>query len=203
MIARPKWNRAWTNAWRRQRKEAPRGSDIFLYSSTYIEITKQLHYNKLNCQVNRGVISPSQGYSKIHFNIQLIIKGPYYKVIETWNRRKTSTTFEQDPLFSLKKKQRWTKTVIPVRVFNCLSWIVVGLIPFHPMWILFSCIIKKWVPPTLREGSTLEHFRAHANMRIYCNEKETQHNRKQWVSTPSEHHNVTFFKTIKIPEATR
>lgn len=98
-----------------------------------------------------------------------------------------------------EKETKVNKTVIPVRVFNCLSWIVVGLIPFHPMWILFSCIIKKWVPPTLHEGSTLEHFRAHANMRIYCNEKETQHNRKQWVSTPSEHHNVTFSQDHKNP----
>lgn len=101
--------------------------------------------------------------------------------------------------FSLKKKQRWTKQLSQCVFFHCLSWIVVGLIPFHPKWILFSCIIKKWAPPTLHEGSTLEHFRAHANMRIYCNEKETQHNRKQWVSTPSEHHNVTFFQDHKNP----
>lgn len=35
-----------------------KASDIFLYSSTYIEITKQLHYNKLKCQVNRGAHLP-------------------------------------------------------------------------------------------------------------------------------------------------
>lgn len=35
-----------------------RTSDIFLYSSTYMEITKQLHYNKLNCQVNQGAHLP-------------------------------------------------------------------------------------------------------------------------------------------------
>lgn len=35
-----------------------KASDIFLYSSTYIEITKQLHYNKLKCQVNRGARLP-------------------------------------------------------------------------------------------------------------------------------------------------
>lgn len=144
-------------------------------------------------------VSPSQGYSKIHFNIQLIIKGPYCKVIKTWNRLKTSTTFLTRPLVFFKNKSQqnsYPSVCFQLSVLNC-CWVY----PFHPMWILFSCIIKKWAPPTASEGSTLEHFRAHANMRIYCNEKETQHNRKQWVSTPSEHHNAAV-EDHKIPEAT-
>lgn len=40
------------------------------------------------------------------------------------------------------------------------------------MWLLFSCIIKKLSTTQECEGSTLEHFRAHANRRIYCNERK-------------------------------